>query len=104
MILLEREAEVGTGATSRATGGVRFQFSTEANVRLTQLSYPYFTDAAAILGRSVDFVRHGYLFVTTDGATLERSRESVRLQRSLGVPSDVLAPPRSAGGTSPTWW
>lgn len=92
VILLEREAEVGTGATSRATGSVRFQFSTEENVRLTQLSYPYFTDALAILGRSVDFVRHGSLFVTSDGATLERSHESVRLQRSLGVPSDVLGP------------
>lgn len=92
VILLEREAEVGMGATSKATGGVRFQFSTEANVRLTQLSYPYFTDAAAILGRSVDFVRHGYLFVTTDGATLARSRESVRLQQSLGVRSEVLEP------------
>jgi sarcosine oxidase subunit beta len=97
VILLEREAEVGTGATSRAIGGVRFQFSTETHVRLTQLSYPYFTDAPAILGRSVDFVRHGYLFVTTDGATLERSRESVSLQRSLGVPSEVLGPEECAG-------
>ena len=92
VILLEREAEVGTGATARATGGVRFQFSTETNVRLTQLSYPYFTDAEAILGRSVDFLRHGYLFVTADPATLARSREGVALQLSLGVPSEVLDP------------
>src|SRR5262245_12201576 len=86
VILLEREAEVGCGATSKATGGVRFQFSTETNIRLSQLSYPYFADAEAILGRTVDFVRHGYLFVTADPATLAQSRESVALQRSLGVP------------------
>jgi sarcosine oxidase subunit beta len=90
--LLEKEAETGTGSTSKATGGVRFQFSTEANVRLTQLSYRYFTHAEELLGRSVDFVRHGYLFVTTDPATLEQSKQSVALQQSLGVKSEMLAP------------
>ncbi len=90
--ILEAEPEAGTGATAKATGGVRFQFSTEANIRLALLSYRYFTDAEAILGRSVDFVRHGYLFVTTDPATLERSRQAVALQQSLGVTSEVLAP------------
>jgi glycine/D-amino acid oxidase-like deaminating enzyme len=90
--LLEKEAETGTGSTSKATGGVRFQFSTEANVRLTQLSYRYFTHAEEILGRSVDFIRHGYLFVTTDPATFERSKKSVALQQSLGVRSETLEP------------
>jgi sarcosine oxidase subunit beta len=92
VVVLEREGEPGTGSTAKATGGVRFQFSTEANIRLTQLSYRYFTDAEELLGRPVDFVRHGYLFVTTEAATLERSRESVALQRALGVRSEVLAP------------
>ncbi len=90
--LLEKEAETGTGSTSKATGGVRFQFSTETNVRLTQLSYRYFTHAEELLGRSVDFTRHGYLFVTTDPAILEQSKKSVALQQSLGVRSEVLEP------------
>ncbi|MBI4635377.1 MAG: FAD-binding oxidoreductase [Candidatus Rokubacteria bacterium] len=90
--LLEREGEVGTGATSKATGGVRHQFSSEANVRLTLLSYPYFAHAETLLGRPVDFVRHGYLFVTANPATLEASRASVALQRSLGVRSEILPP------------
>ncbi|HET7874206.1 MAG TPA: FAD-dependent oxidoreductase [Methylomirabilota bacterium] len=90
--ILEKEPEPGTGSTSKATGGVRFQFSTEANIRLTQLSYRYFTHAEEILGRSVDFLRHGYLFVTTSPATLEQSRKAVELQRSLGVASELLAP------------
>ncbi len=92
VLMLERETEVGTGATSKATGGVRHQFSTEANIRLTLLSYPYFTESEARLGRSVDFVRHGYLFVTTSPATLESSRRSVAVQQSLGVRSEILAP------------
>ncbi len=92
VILLEREGQVGTGATSKATGGVRHQFSTEANIRLTLLSYPYFADARERLGRPVDFVAHGYLFLTGDPATLAASVRSVELQRSLGVRSRVLAP------------
>jgi sarcosine oxidase subunit beta len=90
VLLLEREAELGTGATAKATGGVRHQFSTEANVRLTQLSYPYFVDAESRLGASVDFVRHGYLFVTTRPETLVLSRRAVALQQELGVKSEVV--------------
>ncbi|MBI4241671.1 MAG: FAD-binding oxidoreductase, partial [Candidatus Rokubacteria bacterium] len=92
VVLLEKETEVGTGSTSKATGGVRHQFSAEPNIRLTQLSSRYFTDAEAIFGRSVDFVAHGYLFVTTDPERLARSREAVALQRRLGVPSQMLSP------------
>ena len=92
VVVLEKESEPGTGATSKATGGVRFQFSTEANVRLTQLSYRYFTHDREILGCSVDFLRHGYLFVTTTPATLDQCRQNVALQRRLGVASEILAP------------
>ncbi len=92
VVLLEKEAEVGAGSTSKATGGVRHQFSTETNIRLTQLSYRYFTDAGAIFGRSVDFVAHGYLFVTADPERLARAREGVALQQRLGVPSQVVTP------------
>jgi hypothetical protein len=83
VVVLEKEAEPGTGATSKATG---------ANVRLTQLSYPYFTHAEEILGSPVDFTRHGYLFVTTDPATLEQCRRNVALQRGLGVAREILTP------------
>jgi len=97
VVVLEKEPEPGTGATSKATGGVRFQFSTEANVRLTQLSYRYFTHAEEILGSPVDFTRHGYLFVTTDRETLEQCRLNVALQRGLGVASELLTPSQIQG-------
>ena len=96
VVLLEAAPEVGTGATSKATGGVRHQFSTAANIQLTLLSYPYFTEAESRLGRAVDFVRHGYLFVTTSEKTLAASRRSVVLQQSLGVRSEIL-PARDVG-------
>ena len=40
VLLLEREPFLGTQATGRCAGGVRYQFSTEINVRLSQLSLP----------------------------------------------------------------
>jgi sarcosine oxidase subunit beta len=92
VVLLEREASVGAGATAKATGGVRHQFSTEANIRLTLLSYPYFASAGERFGRGVDFVAHGYLFVTGSPDALAAAARSVDLQRSLGVRSELLEP------------
>ena len=40
VLLLEKEQFFGQGATGRCAGGVRYQFSTEINVRLSQLSLP----------------------------------------------------------------
>ena len=40
----------------------------------------------------MDFLRHGYLFVTTDPGTLAQCRASVALQRGLGVASELLTP------------
>jgi len=91
VVVLEKEPELGAGATAKATGGVRHQFSTETNVRLTLLSCRYFADAEAILGRSVDFVPHGYLFVTAAPDTFEQARKNVELQQRLGVRSRLVA-------------
>jgi len=92
VVVLEKEPAPGSGATAAATGGVRHQFSTEANVRLSLLSHPYFAEAEAILGRSVDFVPHGYLFLTTVPERFEQARRNVALQRRLGVRSRLVTP------------
>jgi len=92
VMLLEKEPELGAGATAKATGGVRHQFSSETNVRLTLLSYRYFADAEAVLGRPVDFVPHGYLFVTAAPEIFGQLQKNVELQQRLGVRSRLVAP------------
>jgi sarcosine oxidase, subunit beta len=73
--------DVASGATGRAMGGVRQQFSTAAEVRLTQSSIAFFRTLGAELFRPV-----GYMFLATTPEGLARLNERVELQRSLGVP------------------
>ena len=40
IVLLEKEQFFGTGATGRCAGGVRYQFSTEVNIKLSLASLP----------------------------------------------------------------
>jgi sarcosine oxidase subunit beta len=86
VVLVDRET-VGSGATSKAMGGVRQQFSTAAEVRLARESIRFFEE----LGPPF-FDQVGYLFLATteDGLTeLEARRE---LQVGLGVPVQRLDP------------
>jgi sarcosine oxidase, subunit beta len=96
IVVLERAGQVGTGSTAKATGGIRHQFSTEVNVRLTQLSLPAFERFEEEMGEPVDFVQHGYLFVTTRADRVDAMRSGLRLQQRLGVPSRWVTPAEAA--------
>jgi sarcosine oxidase subunit beta len=87
VVLCDRRSVAG-GATSKAMGGVRQQFSTEAEVRLAQASIRFFEE----LG-SPFFEQVGYLFLATTEAALAELEDRAELQRSLGVPVvDAQAP------------
>lgn len=92
VIVLEREPEAGTGATAKATGGIRHQFSTEVNVRLTQLSYPEFLRFPEEHRQEIGFRAHGYLFVASSEETWQALQASAELQHQLGVPTRLLDP------------
>ena len=91
-VVLADRAEIASGSTGKAMGGVRQQFSTEAEVRLAQESLGFFQE----LG-SPFFDQVGYVFfaTTVDGlAALERRAE---VQRGLGVPVESVDPSRIEG-------
>src|SRR3954464_11663578 len=91
VVLCDRGPVAG-GATSKGMGGVRQQFSTEAEVRLAQASIDFFISLGAEF-----FFPVGYLFgaTTEQGfAELDARRE---LQASLGVPVEHVAPARVRG-------
>lgn len=88
VVILEREDAPGTGETRWATGGVRAQFGTEANIRLSLMSIPFFESFESEYHLNPHFRRHGYLFVTADQQRLKVMDAELEMQRRLGVGSE----------------
>ena len=85
VVLLEREKMLGTGSTGRNAGGVRHQFSNEANIRLSIESIGLLERFADDVGHPIDFHQDGYLFLLSSPSSVETFRQNVALQRGLGV-------------------
>jgi sarcosine oxidase subunit beta len=90
VVLVEREKMLGTGSTGRNAGGVRHQFSNEANIRLSIESITLFERFAGEVGHPIDFHQDGYLFLLSTTASVETFRRNVALQRTLGVDVEWL--------------
>jgi sarcosine oxidase subunit beta len=91
IVLLEKEEFFGTGATGRCAGGVRYQFSTEINVRLSLASLPMIERFKEEIGQDVDYRQCGYLLVATTEKDAQVFRHNVELQNSLGVSTQLLS-------------
>jgi sarcosine oxidase, subunit beta len=85
VVVLEREKLLGTGSTGRNAGGVRHQFSNEANIRLSLESIRLLEHFESEVGQAIDFHQDGYLFLLSSDASVATFRHNVALQRSLGV-------------------
>src|SRR5205807_1822635 len=79
VVLCDR-AEVASGATGKAMGGFRQQFSTEAEVRLAKESAELFRELGPPLFEAV-----GYVFLATTDEGWARLRARAEMQRGLGV-------------------
>lgn len=91
VILLERTAHFEDSATNRCAGGVRYQFSTEVNVRLSQASLPMLERFEDEIGVDPQYRQCGYFFVLTDPTDVEAFRANVELQHRLGVDTEWLS-------------
>jgi len=91
VVLLEREQFFGTGATGRCAGGVRYQFSTEINVRLSLASLAMLEHFKEELGQEIHYRKCGYLFVLTEANSVEVFRHNVDMQHRLGVDTQWLS-------------
>jgi glycine/D-amino acid oxidase-like deaminating enzyme len=96
VVLLEREKMLGTGSTGRNAGGVRHQFSNEANIRLSIESIGLMERFADAVGHPIDFHQDGYLFLLSSPASVETFKRNVELQRGLGVDVQWLDAPEAA--------
>lgn len=90
VVLLEKEECFGTGATGRCAGGVRYQFSTEINVRLSLESLPMLERFKDEIGQDVNYRQCGYLLVATNEKDAAAFQRNVDLQNRLGAPTRLL--------------
>lgn len=91
IVLLEKHEFLGAEATGKCAGGIRYQFSTEINVRLSLLSLPMLERFEEEIGQAVDLRWTGYLFLLDNERDLATFRANVAMQNRLGVPSRILS-------------
>ena len=91
-VVLADRAEIASGATGKAMGGVRQQFSTAPEVLLAQASVRLFRELGPPLFEPV-----GYLFLATTPAGLTELERRAEIQRGLGVPVEPADPTRVPG-------
>jgi sarcosine oxidase subunit beta len=91
VVLVEREPQFGMGATGRCAGGVRYQFATEINVRLSIASMRMIEEFKQTTGQDPYYRPCGYLFVLTNEEDLKTFRNNIEMQRRLGVETAWLS-------------
>jgi glycine/D-amino acid oxidase-like deaminating enzyme len=91
--VVEKDPSYQWCASGRAVAGIRQQFSTPENIRLSQFGVGFFKGVKAELGPEVDiaFRERGYMIMASPAsrATLEAN---IRLQLSLGADTELLEP------------
>jgi sarcosine oxidase subunit beta len=80
------------GASGRNGGGVRAQWSSEANVRLMQESIRICREFATKMKINVWFRQGGYLFLARSAKVKDTLEASVKLQNDCGLATRMLSP------------
>lgn len=81
VLILERESAQGKGSTGKAAGGIRAQFETEINIKMSLASLDFLHNCEFDAG----YEPRGYLFFATNEEQLEYLKRNVGFQKSLGV-------------------
>ena len=85
VLVLEREAHQGKGSTGKSMGGVRAQFTTPVNIKMSKYSIDFFSKFDEVVGHPADYRAHGYLFCATNEKHLAYLKTNRELQSTLGV-------------------
>ena len=88
--VLERDT-IGSGSTAKSAGGFRAQFSDELNIRMAVENIRRLERFEAEFDTDIGLRQWGYLFLLTE-RDVETFRRAVDLQRSHGVPSELIDP------------
>jgi sarcosine oxidase subunit beta len=100
VVLFEREA-LGSQSTGKCAGGVRQQFSMEANVRLMRMAVRMFESFEEETGHAADFRQIGYLFLLTLPQQVEDFRHNVDMWHRVGLSEARWVDPSEAAKMVP---
>ena len=89
ILVIERDT-LGSGSTGKNAGGIRLQFSTEINVRLSQRSVAKLERFGDEMGIDIQFHQVGYLILITDEKDVAPFGRSLAMWDRLGVPARRL--------------
>ncbi len=81
VLILERGDEQGTGSTGAATGGVRAQFETDINIKMSLYSLEFLRNWEF----DCEYDPKGYLFFATNNEQFEYLKRNVVRQKEVGV-------------------
>jgi len=90
VVVLEKDT-IGSGSTSKCAGGIRQQFSTEVNIKLSMESVRFFQNFEEETGYPADFRQQGYLMIASNDEERELFRQNVALQKKLGLEVYLLS-------------
>jgi sarcosine oxidase subunit beta len=82
---------LGSGNTGRSAGGIRAQFNSEVNVRMSLYSIAFFERFREILNADAEFHQCGYLFLATTPELERQFAGRIEFQRRLGVDVSLLS-------------
>lgn len=85
VLIVEREAHQGLGSTSKSAGGVRAQFATEINIRMSLYSINFFKQFQQETGQDIGYRPHGYLFIATEQRHLDYLNANRQKQQACGL-------------------
>src|SRR5437773_560555 len=90
VLVVEREQQQGMGSTAKSMGGVRAQFSTPINIKMSLYSIDLFSKFEEVTGHTAGYRPHGYLFVATSQRHLDYLKANLRQQQACGLTNAMM--------------
>lgn len=85
VLIIEREDRQGMGSTAKSMGGVRAQFATRINIKMSLYSIDLFSRFEEATGHTAGYSSQGYLFVATSERHLDYLNANMLQQKACGL-------------------
>lgn len=92
VVMLEKGRFIGAGATAKCAGGIRAQFSSEINIKMSLMSENLLEAFQDETGEEGIFDQCGYLFMVSSEEHEDIFRKNMELQLANGVPVEWFTP------------